>query len=194
MPHRKTKFIAGEYYHVYNRGTNKNRIFLSDENYLFLLKRVKEAVAKFNIAVIAYCLMPNHYHFLLRQNSDLSISDFMQFIFNSYSKAFNVVYNRSGTLFEGPFQRIHIDKEAYLLHLCRYIHRNPIDAEKPLVSNLLDWPYSNYPEWLEMRNGSLIDKTFIQERFANTTAYQEFVLDYEPPIKVKNEMKRYLFD
>lgn len=194
MPRRKRQFIAGEYYHIYNRGTNKCRIFLSDENYRFLLKRVKDAVAKFNIAVIAYCLMPNHYHFLLRQNSDLSISDFMQFIFNSYSKAFNAVYNRSGTLFEGPFQNVHVDKESYLIHLCRYIHRNPIDGEKPLVSNLMDWTYSNYPEWLELRNGTLVDKVFILERFQDKSAYQEFVLDYEPPIKIKNEMKKYLFD
>jgi REP element-mobilizing transposase RayT len=194
MPRRKRQFIAGEYYHIYNRGTNKNLIFLSDENYRFLLKRVKDAVVKFNITVIAYCLMPNHYHFLLRQNSDLSISDFMQFIFNSYPKAFNVVNNRSGTLFEGPFHDIHIDKEAYLIHLCRYIHRNPIDGKKPLVSNLLEWPYSNYPEWVQQRNGSLIDKTFIQERFDTTIAYQEFVLDYEPSGKLKNELKRYFLD
>ncbi|KAA3657939.1 MAG: transposase, partial [Calditrichaeota bacterium] len=86
---RRVQFVQGNYYHVYNRGANRDKIFREDENYLFLLKRLGKFALKFNISVIAYCLIPNHYHFLLRQNSEKSINDFMQRTFNSYTKAFN---------------------------------------------------------------------------------------------------------
>ena len=94
--------------------------------------------------------MPNHYHFLLRQTGDYSVSEFMQSIFNAYTKAFNKMYKRTGTLFEGPFKAIEVLKEDHLLHLCRYIHRNPLEAG--LVKNISDWPYSNYTEWTRKKN------------------------------------------
>ena len=128
MARRKTEFCKDNYYHIYNRGSCRQLVFQSNENYLFLLKRFGEALAGKSIEVIAYCLMPNHYHFLLRQDKEHTISDLMQKTFNSYSKAFNKMYNRSGTLFEGPFKSIHVDKDNYLIHLCRYIHRNPLEA------------------------------------------------------------------
>lgn len=77
----------------------------------------------------------------MRQDGNVAISNFMQDIFNSYSKAFNKMYNRTGTLFEGPFKSIHIDKDNYLIHLCRYIHRNPLEAK--LVADLEKWSFSN---------------------------------------------------
>ena len=98
---RPVQFEKGCYYHIYNRGANRETIFREDANYLFLLKRLSEQVMKKKISVVAYCLMPNHYHFLLRQDSNAAISELIQAIFNSYSKAFNKKYNRSGTLFEG---------------------------------------------------------------------------------------------
>ncbi|MCA9732121.1 MAG: transposase [Deferribacteres bacterium] len=116
---RKVQFVQGNYYHVFNRGANRENIFREDENYLFLLKRLGKLSCEFNISIIAYCLMPNHCHFLLRQNSEKSIIDFMQRTFNSYTKAFNRKYRRSGTLFEGPFKAIHVDEESYLVYLCR---------------------------------------------------------------------------
>ena len=78
--------------------------------------------------MIAYCLMHNHYHFLLRQNGEIKISRFMQAVFNIYTKAFNSKYELSETLFEGPSRAIHVDRSEYLLQLCHYIHRNPLEA------------------------------------------------------------------
>ncbi len=146
------------------------------------------------ITVIAYCLMPNHYHFLLRQDGETSIADCIQAIFNSYTKAFNKMYHRTGTLFEGRFQSKYIDKDSYLIHLCRYIHRNPIDGKKPLVSALEDWPYSNYLEWIGERNGSLISQEFTESYFSNPDEYSQFVNDYTPPKKTDDGLKSYLFD
>ena len=136
MGRRKTTFLPGHYYHVYNRGVNREAIFRNRENYLFLLRRLKECADKFCITLIAYCLMPNHYHFLLRQDGEASISDFVQAIFNSYTKAFNKMYTRSGTLFEGAFKSILVDSDEYLVHLCRYIHRNPIDTNVPRIRQM----------------------------------------------------------
>ncbi len=73
MSRRKVVFEKDQFYHVYNRGSNKQNIFFSHENYLFFLKRVQKYKAEFSISVIAYCLMPNHFHFLLKQKEDASI-------------------------------------------------------------------------------------------------------------------------
>lgn len=178
MARRKVEFVTGQYYHIYNRGVNRELIFRNPDNYLFLLQRVKEYSSRFEIANIAYCLMPNHYHFLLRQDGIQPVGVFVQRTFNSYTKAFNKAFQRTGTLFEGPFKSVSVNKDNYLIHLCRYIHRNPLDAG--LVSDLADWPYSNYLEWVGKRSGTIFDAEFAQEHFADAADYQKFVLEYFP--------------
>ena len=93
--------VADHYYHVYNRGCNRARIFANDGNYVFLLRRAKTYLAEYPLALIAYCLMPNHYHFLLRPEADGVLSRFIQRLFNSYSQAFNKQQNRSGRCSKG---------------------------------------------------------------------------------------------
>ncbi|MFQ5675871.1 MAG: transposase [bacterium] len=192
MAQRKVNFYKGNYYHIYNRGANRESIFRSEENYLFLLKRFGKAALEKSITVIAYCLMPNHYHFLLRQDGETIISDLMQETFNSYSKAFNKMYNRTGTLFEGPFKSIHIDKDNYLTHLCRYIHRNPLEAG--LVTDLEKWSFSNYLEWIGERSGRLVDLAFIEFYFKTAEAYREFVFDCSIDKKKPGDLSNYFFD
>ena len=194
MAQRKTKFEKEYYYHIYNRGVNKQNIFKSDANYRFLIRKVKKYTVQDKIAVIAYCLMPNHYHFLFRQDGNISISNTMQAIFNSYTKAFNKMYGRSGTLFEERFKSILVDSGVYITHLCRYIHRNPIDIIKPLVSDITPWHYSNYPEWIKLRNGDLVDHNFIKTYFKDEDSYEEFVLDYSPSGKLIERLKTYYLD
>jgi len=77
MPYRGDAFVQGQYYHLYNRGAGKGKIFFNDGNYLYLLRLIKEHAPKFGVTVIAYCLMPNHYHFLLRQETEILLSKFM---------------------------------------------------------------------------------------------------------------------
>jgi putative transposase len=176
MPKRKEKFLSGHFYHIYNRGEKQQSIFFERENYLYFLRLLKKFLVQFDIGIICYCLMPNHFHFLLRPNQDDNVSEFMSRLLNAYVKAVNKRYSRSGRLFAERFKCIYIDKESYLIHLCRYIHLNPLKAK--LVSNLRDWPFSNYLEFIGLRKGSLFNEDFFRTSFISGKEYEEFVMDY----------------
>ena len=143
--------------------------------------------------MIAYCLMPNHYHFLLRQETDKKINNAIRDMFNSYVQGLNKQVDREGPLFEGRFKAIQIEDESYLIHLCRYIHRNPIDCLPPLVENLGAWPYSNFLEWIDKRKGSLVDREFVKVYFKLDIDYRAFVNE-TPSLKVLQRMENYQFD
>ncbi|MBX3057516.1 MAG: transposase [Anaerolineae bacterium] len=169
-------YTPGGYYHLYNRGRSRLSIFHDPKDYHQVLELMKSYSQKYSLVIIAYCLLANHYHFLVRQNNTPRASLLPQRIFNSYSKTYNLKYQHSGTLFEGPARAIPVTEETYLLHLCRYIHANPV--LHGFVPHIKDWPYSNYHEWIGTRNGKLIDHAFVQEHFPQPGAYQEFVREY----------------
>jgi putative transposase len=173
-------YLAGYYYHIYNRGCNRERIFANDGNYLFLLRRVQLFLPCYPLSVIAYCLMPNHYHFLLRPEEDGALSLFIQRLFNSYTQAFNKQQGRKGTLFEGRAKTVPVDSDEYVLHLCRYIHLNPVRAG--LVTHPGEWPYSNYLEWVEQRSGTLVDRAFVRQYFPTPDDYEAFVMGEVDPL------------
>jgi putative transposase len=173
MAFRGNVFQQDQYYHIYNRGASHGRIFFTDDNYMYCLRLVKKHRIRYEMSVIAYCLMPNHYHFLLRQDGNQPVSRFMQTLFNSYVQALNKQRNRSGTLFEGRFKHVHVDRTDYLVYLCRYIHLNPVRAD--LVSRPELWPYSNYLDVIERRSGVLKDEAFYREMFDTPADYAAFV-------------------
>jgi REP element-mobilizing transposase RayT len=192
MPHRGDVFVQNHYYHVCNRGAGKGLIFFNSGNYEYLLHLVKRYSRRYAVTVIAYCLMPNHYHFLLRQETDLSLSRFINVLFNAYVQAVNRQQDRKGTLFEGRFRHVWVDREEYLIHLCRYIHLNPVKAK--LVSQPAGWPYSNYLEWIDQRSGTLKDGTFIRARFPTPEAYQQFVADDQDEVQAREFITKYVWD
>lgn len=137
--------------------------------------------------------MPNHYHFLLRQDGETAVSHFIGVLFNAYAQALNRQIDRSGALFEGRFKDVHVDNDGYLLHLCRYIHGNPVKVG--LVASLEEWLYSNYLEWVGERPGTLVDDDFVNDFFPNRQDYKEFVLDYLRGIdELPSDIKQYLFE
>jgi putative transposase len=176
MPARTITFDQDRYYHIYNRGVARQSIFVEAENYIFLLRHVKQYARELQLALIAYGLLPNHYHFLVRQDGAAKAGLLPQLAFNRYSKAFNRRYGHSGTLFEGRFKAKPVESEAYLLQLCRYIHANPV--KHGLVRSPDEWPYSNYLEWMKERPGTLVDHEFVDGYFPKRADYAEFVRDY----------------
>jgi REP element-mobilizing transposase RayT len=126
---------------------------------------------------------------LVRQDGEQPAGRLAQRVFNSYTKAYNKRYDRSGTLFEGPYKVLQIKDHAHLLHLCRYIHANPV--VHGLVGQVEEWAYSNYPEWVELREGTLVDRAFVQEHFTRES-YEAFVQAYLRERRLPSQMARYL--
>ena len=198
MPRRKVALVPGSYYHIYNRGHNSGNIFFETANYDYFLRQFKKYIAGKHANVIAYILMPNHYHFLLELiNSNFSHS--MQNFSISYVKAINERYGRSGTLFQGAFQSKLVEQNEYLLHLSRYIHLNPIRAG--LVKFPGDWIYSSYLEYVGLRNGNLPKPDIVLAQFKTSEVletsevckrYHEFV--QEPSIDQTKTIAHLLFD
>ena len=152
-------FSPGGYYHIYNRGNAKQNIFLQEEDYIFYLNRLRQIKDKQKISLICYCLMPNHLHLLVRQDSDALISKFISLLHSYYVMYFNNKYDRAGHLFQDRFKHKTIDKDEYLLYLSSYIHLNPlIDG---FTGKLEDYPWSSYPDYIDLRKGTLCDKESI---------------------------------
>lgn len=149
MSIRKVNFVSGEYYHIYNRGNSKQKIFHDKQDYLrfISLLYISNMSDNFNfynlsrsnnfdifqiertdilVNIGAYCLMPNHFHILITENIKGGISKFMQKLSTSYSMYYNKKYERTGGLFEGKFKSQYIDTDRYLKYMFSYIHLNPV--------------------------------------------------------------------
>jgi REP element-mobilizing transposase RayT len=192
MPRRRGVFIKGGYYHIYNRGAGRDLVFFAPANYEYCLRLLKQHRQEYGAAIITHCLMPNHYHFLLRQDTDVPLARFIQRVFNSYVQAVNIQEGRSGTLFEGRFRHVSVERDEYLLGLCRYIHLNPVKAG--IVKRPEEWPYSNYLEWIGRRTGTLKDEAFIRQYFGSGEEYQRFVEDEVGEMRLRDQLSRYTWD
>ena len=145
MSIRPTPFVAGEIYHIYNRGNDKKIIFHDNQDYkrfidlLYLsntkinlrISKISEDISIFDrgerlVNIGSYCLMPNHFHLILMQTENGSISKFMQKLTTAYSMYYNKKYKRTGSLFEGKFKAKYIKDDRYLKYLFSYVHLNPV--------------------------------------------------------------------
>jgi len=192
MPHRRIPFRSNHFYHIYNRGINQDLIFFSPDNYHYFQRLLRRNIRRYNIAVVAYCLLPNHYHLLLRPRKDNNLSQFMNSLFGSYTQAVNKQQGRLGPLFQGRFHAILVDKEEYLIHLARYIHLNPVISE--LSNAAHEWPFSNYVDVVAHRGGDFKDTTLVPERFSSGEEYQKFVEDHSYDRSEIEGLERYLLE
>ena len=134
----------GCYYHIYNRGNNKEDIFIENKNYDYFLSLAKKHLTPVS-EILAYCLLKNHFHFLVRINDDVSsghVSRSFSNLFNAYAKAINKAYGRTGSLFQDRFSRRLVEKEHYLMRLIPYIHLNPI--HHGFSDSFSDYKFSSY--------------------------------------------------
>ena len=203
MPARTVNFVQNGYYHIYNRGSEKRTIFQAPRDYINFLDRVKDKSIKFNIDILSYCLMPNHFHFLLRQSSDISLVNFLNAIQLGHAKYFNTKYSRVGPLFQGRFKAKLIETEEYLLQLSAYIHRNPIanfiDSGNPSDSRnrihvrdmLCNNPYSSYRTYIKLESQPFVKNDIILSYFSKTNpklSYKSFVENFIPDIEALNPL------
>jgi len=195
MPYRTTPLINSHYYHVFNRGVEKRKIFLNNRDFSRFLKTLsfyqnenvkhrfswrdrsgKNTENTTNITdIIAYCLMPNHFHLLLKQTKKEGITTLLRRSCNSYTKYFNTKHKRIGPLFQGVFKAKLIESDEQLIHTMRYIHLNPF-VKKPRTRPL-DYPYSSYNEYLGDDN-LLCSKSFINDWFKTRESFKTFHEDH----------------
>ncbi len=140
------QYTEGCYYHIFNRGAHKEAIFFEEENYRYLITLFTKYSVQYKVTVAAYCLMPNHYHLIVKQNEFGSIGSFLKTVFNAYTQAINKRFELSGTLFQGQAKVKEIDSDSYCLQVIRYIHLNPLNAK--IVKSIEEWNHSNYLEWI----------------------------------------------
>ena len=135
------------YYHVMNRGRGRHWIFPNEEYYEEYIRCLDEAHKRFGIEIHAYCLMGNHYHLLIKTPRG-NLGRAMRHIDGVYTQRYNRRKRTDGSLFRGRYKAIVVDASSYLLQVSRYIHRNPIELKKPLVKNLVDYPWSSFSAYL----------------------------------------------
>lgn len=224
MPRRLLPLITYNYYHCFNRGVNKQQIFLNKRDYtraldtlrfyifrdppikyskLFFLNTEDRIVLLDNLRknnqklvnIICFAFMPNHFHFLIEQISDNGISKFMSNFQNSYSRYFNVKHERVGPLFQGQFKAVRIEDTEQLLHVSRYIHLNPYTSGITKDKDDLEkYIWSSYSEYSGVALSSLCDKEVILSQFSHSYSYREFVSDNADYQKKLGEIKHLMFE
>lgn len=172
-------FQKGAYYHIYNRGNRKQEVFIGQRDYERFLKKAEEYKNKFGVTILCYCLLSNHFHFLLRQDADFPITNFMLRLSTSYAKYFNIKYEQVGSLFQDRFRAKLIETDEYLLHLSRYIHRNPLEFLLPTLGvELANYKWSSYPSYIKRVKSELIDSAPVLSYFSKENPnkdYESFV-------------------
>jgi len=219
---RKDPFITSEYYHIYNRGIDKRIIFKSHKDYerfimlLYVSNTQTESFRLDNlinqqhktfdeilildkgepiVSIGTWCLMPNHFHLLVRQEVDGGITKFMRKLGVGYSMFFNIKYQRTGSLFGGLFKSklIGVD-DNYMRQLFGYIHINPLEIKFPkwkeqikqvkqerfLLNFLESYPYSSYQDYLgnDRVEKNIIKRENFPEYFENSQSFKDFVENY----------------
>ncbi len=203
---RNVVLVNGQNYHIFNRAIDRQTIFktrweykravatlkyyrfanlpikfsqllnLSEEQGQKIIKELTQKDEKL-VEIIAYCLMPNHFHFMLKQLQDNGISKFIANLTNSYTKYFNMKHERKGHLFEGQFKAVLIESDEQLIHLSRYIHLNPVSSFIIKAEELENYEWSSLKEYLGLSNESLYFKEIILSHFSNKDEYKLFLKD-----------------
>lgn len=206
MSLRKVPLAAGEVYHVFNRSVGGQQVFFSNGSYQRCIEVIKfyrfkkpplrfsfynrlpkdqrlkfvsdlEETAEKLVEIICYCLMPNHIHFLLKNLKENGISKFMSNLQNSYAKYLNIKTERSGTLFQQNFKAVRIESDEQLIHVCRYIHLNPVTAYLIEIEDLENYLWSSYPDYVGNKP-SFVQKDLVLGQFKSAESFKKFVYDH----------------
>ncbi len=209
---RKTAFVPNEFFHIYNRGNSKQQIFHDRQDYTRFLKLLYLCNCKANfkiqalegkniydverveklVGIGAYCLMPNHFHLLIAQMPEGSISKFMQKLTTGYSMYYNQKYKRTGTLFEGKFKAEHANSDRYLKYLFSYIHLNPVklidstwkeSGIKDILATkkyLNTYEFSSYKDYINHNRPetSILSKEIFPDYFSSKDVFEKEIFEW----------------
>ncbi len=206
MPYRVTPFINEGYYHVFNRGVNKLNIFVNERDFnqamlsidYYRFEKPPVKLSRFKslpvtdqsrmitvmlnnnktlIDILCFVLMPNHWHFLLKQNIDNGISKFIANFSNSYARYFSTSHQWEGHLFQGQFKAVEIESEAQLIHVSRYIHLNPLVSGITSNESLKYYKWSSFSDYLK-NNSQKVQTEDIMRYFKTPLDYEKFIISY----------------
>lgn len=222
----RTKPTNNTIYHVYNRGVDKRKVFLCDADYLrFIhdlfefndtepalklnyyigqkpssevgLPKMERKPRKLIVDILAFCLMPNHFHLMLRQNKENGITDFMHKLGTGYTNYFNKKYERSGALFQGKYKFVPIKEDGHFVHLPYYIHLNPLDLKFPewkdkrikdrkkAIKFLENYRWSSFLDYIGKKNfPSVTSREFLLDFFSGPGNYKKETLQWLEEIKL----------
>lgn len=194
MPYRKSLFNKGNFYHIYSRGDRKEPIFVADRDYERFLEKATEYKSKHAVDIVTYCLLPNHFHLLLKQLTEVPLSKFVGVLQSSHSHYASRKYNLPlGHLFQGRFGSRMIQSEEDLLNTSRYIHLNPIKnklleldytykksrilGKRDLIIKARNYPWSSYHFYLNQEEAGIlgVNTKYIFELEKNRNNYRRFV-------------------
>ncbi|MEN0003283.1 MAG: transposase [Bacteroidota bacterium] len=178
----KIHMAPQKYYHIFNRGNNRQLLFKEHDNYRYFLQLAKRHVGS-SVDFFAFVLLPDHFHFLIRvkpqeELEKLGITDAPKLSrkfanwFSTYAKAFNKRYNQVSSVFEDRFERIEVDSDNYLSYLVYYIHSNP--EKHQLIDNYKDWEHSSYSTFQTTNQSKLILKDEVIDWFGSIDEFNEF--------------------
>lgn len=201
MPSRNLEkiYLNEAYYHLYNRGVDKQAIFRDKEDYVVFLNLLKRYLDNEptkdkkgreydwlhdEAELLSYCLMPNHYHLLIYQHEPEAMTRLLRRVITSYTTYFNDKYQRVGYLFQSRFKASMITRDDYLQHISRYIHLNP--------ANYKDWEFSSLDYYLGKKKAGWIRPSRILDLFPSNKTYENFVADYAGHKAVADELEKEL--
>ncbi len=194
-------YVADAYYHVYNRGVNKQPIFIDNTDYSVFLNLFKRYLADSppsdsygrsyenisdKVEVLAYCLMPNHFHLLVYQKDEMGMANLLRRLSTTYSVYFNRKYHRVGQLFQDAYKASRITSDGYLQHISRYIHLNP--------DKWRQWDFSSLGYYLGNKDAPWINQKRILGLFKNRSDYMDFLADYQDYKRSLDKIKSELAD
>lgn len=177
MPRGPRLAFENAFYHVFNRGANRQPVFFQDSDYRFFLGKLIDLKKKYDHSVYAYCLMPNHFHISV-QTRKIPISKIMASLTTSYSLHLNNKYKRVGPVFQNRFKSILVENDKYFLKLSQYIYLNPVKAG--LVKDPIEYQFSSIREALGREPLLLLDKDIVRligETVGSNKAYEEFIYE-----------------
>lgn len=219
---RNLVFVTNNIYHVYNRGVERRILFSNTREHtrfiqtlwyyrfrkpplrfskFFTLNPQEQSVARTTLLhspkqvdILAHCLMPNHFHLLLRQTADGGIRRFLSNVSDSYAKYFNTKHTRVGPLFQGAFKAVFIETDEELMHVSRYIHLNPMAVSLIEIKGLVRYRWSSYGAYIQSAPDEMVETATVLSLFRSQGAYQQFVHDQADYAKKLEKLKHTVFE